>query len=210
MTYRELQGNPLISGSEAEVLAKSLTDADGTAKRLAALPQVSRALTLNSFIPNDQDQKIAIIKAAATRLHGALEPKREPAPSDKDTVDAIRSTAENPSMVAGSASGPGAEAARKVSGLLTRLAQSGAASWKRAEAAVAPSLSYDLERLRNSLDPQHVSSKDLPQDLARDWLLPDGRARVQVLPKGDPRDVNVLREFATSVMATEPLARVQR
>ena len=118
MTYRELQGNPLTSGSEAEVVAKSLADADSTAKRLAALPQVLRVLTLNSFVPDDQDQKIAVIKAAATRLHGALEPKREPAPSDKDTVDAIRSTAENLSKVAGSATGPGAEAARKVSGLL--------------------------------------------------------------------------------------------
>ena len=128
MTYRELQGNPLTSGSEAEVVTKSLADADSTAKRLAALPQVLRVLTLNSFVPDDQDQKIAIIKAAATRLHGALEPKREPAPSDKDTVDAIRSTAENLSKVAGSATGPGAEAARKVSSLLIRLAQSDAAS----------------------------------------------------------------------------------
>ena len=71
---------------------------------------------------------------------------------------------------------------------------------------MAPSLSYDLERLRNSLDPQLVTIKNLPKDLARDWLLPDGRARVQVLPKGDPSDVNVLRDFATSVMAAEPSA----
>ena len=206
MTYRELQGNPLTSGSEAEVVTKSLADADSTAKRLAALPQVLRVLTLNSFVPDDQDQKIAIIKAAATRLHGALEPKREPAPSDKDTVDAIRSAAENLSKVAGSATGPGAEAARKVSSLLIRLAQSDAGARKLAEAAVAPSLSYDLERLRNSLDPQLVTIKNLPKDLARDWLLPDGRARVQVLPKGDPSNVNVLRDFATSVLATEPSA----
>ena len=36
--------------------------------------------------------------------------------------------------------------------------------------------------------------------------MPDGRARVQVLPKGDPNDDDVLRKFATSVLAAEPLA----
>ncbi len=40
----------------------------------------------------------------------------------------------------------------------------------------------------------------------RDWVLPDGRARVQALPKGDPNDTNVLRTFATSVLAAEPSA----
>ena len=30
----------------------------------------------------------------------------------------------------------------------------------------------------------------------RDWVLPDGRARVQALPKGDPNDTKVLRTIA--------------
>src|SRR6202035_1646648 len=46
----------------------------------------------------------------------------------------------------------------------------------------------------------------LPPDLAREWLLPDGRARVQALPKGDPNDTNVLRNFATAVLRVEPSA----
>jgi uncharacterized protein len=206
VAYRELQGNPLTSGSDADIVARSLADADGIAKRLAALPLVLRTLTLNSFVPDDQEQKIAVIKAAALRLRGALNAKLEPAPSDVDTVDAIRSTADNLLKVAGTASGPGAEAARNVSGLLTRLAQSDAAARKRTASAVVPSLIVDLERLQASLDPQLVTIENLPADLVRNWLLPDGSARVQALPKGDPSDVGVLRNFATSVMAAEPLA----
>jgi uncharacterized protein len=206
VAYRELQGNPLTSGTEAEVVAGSLGDADVIAGRLAALPQVLRTLTLNSFIPADQGQKISVVKSAATRLLGALDPKRDPAPSDKDNVDAIRSTAANLLKVAGTATGPGADAARSVAGLLTRLAQSDPATRNRAEAAVVPSLNHDLERLRTSLDPQPVTIKDLPQNLVRDWLLPDGRARVQALPKGDASDVGVLRSFATSILAVEPSA----
>lgn len=206
VAYHELQGNPLTSGTDAGVVARSLPEADRIAKRLAALPQVSRTLTLNSFVPDDQEQKIAVIKAAAVRLRSALDAKPAPAPSDQDTVDAIRATAANFLKVAGAEAGPGAEAARSVSGLLTRLAQSDVATRKRAEAAVVPSLNYDLGQLRDSLDPHQVTLGNLPTDLVRDWLLPDGRARVQALPKGDPGNVDVLRHFATSVMATEPLA----
>jgi hypothetical protein len=36
--------------------------------------------------------------------------------------------------------------------------------------------------------------------------LPDGRARVQALPKGDPNDTNVLRQFAIAVLQAEPSA----
>jgi uncharacterized protein len=40
----------------------------------------------------------------------------------------------------------------------------------------------------------------------RDWLSPDGTARVNALPKGDPNDTNVLRGFATAVLRAEPPA----
>jgi hopanoid biosynthesis associated RND transporter like protein HpnN len=206
VTYRQLRGNPLTSGTEAEVVAKSLADADSIAKRLAALPQVLRTLTLDSFVPHDQEEKVKVIKATAMRLHGALGANHETSPSDKDDVDTIRSTAANLLKVAGTTAGPGADAARTVAGLLTRLADADVATRGRAEAAVIPSLNYDLDRLRDSLDPQFVTIKDLPQNLVRDWLLADGRARVQVLPKGDSGDVGVIKNFATSVMAVEPSA----
>src|SRR5258707_5496181 len=74
VTYRELQNDPETSGNDAEVLAPSLEKADETAKRLGALPEVSRTLTLSSLIPADQDQKIAALKAASQRLGRALNP----------------------------------------------------------------------------------------------------------------------------------------
>src|ERR1700680_2256276 len=46
----------------------------------------------------------------------------------------------------------------------------------------------------------------MPPDLVRDWVSPDGRSRVQALPKGDPNDTNVLRNFATAVLRVEPSA----
>jgi uncharacterized protein len=204
--YRELQGNPETSGNDAEMLATSLDEANSTAKRLAALPEVSRALTLSNFIPDDQDEKIAAIKSAAHDLGPVLDtPRQQPAPSDEDVVEAIRKTAGDLSKVAGNATGPGAEAARQVSDLLMHLAESTAATRSNAEAATVPLLVYDLDQLRNSLDPYPVTVKTLPPDVIRDWVLPDGRARVQALPKGSPGDDNVLRRFATAAVLFQPV-----
>jgi len=99
-----------------------------------------------------------------------------------------------------------ATGARHVSDLLTRLAQSDATTRSKVEAATVPPLIHDLERLRISLDAQPVTLKSLPASLVRNWILPDGRARVQVLPKGDLNDDNILQKFSAAVLAAEPAA----
>jgi hopanoid biosynthesis associated RND transporter like protein HpnN len=207
VTYRELQGDPETRGNDADVLVTSLDEANAAAKRLSALPEVARTRTLSNFIPDDQNEKIAAIKLAAHNLGPALNPAhRQPAPSDQDTVDAIRKTASDLTRVAGDATGPGADATRHVSGLLMRLAESNAAIRSSAEAAVVPSLVHDLDQLRDSLDPHPVTVKTLPPDLVRDWVSPDGHARVEALPKGNANDSKILKKFATAVLAAEPSA----
>jgi hypothetical protein len=206
-TYRELQKNPETSGNDAELLAPSLGRADQTASRLGSLPTVSRTLTLSSFIPTDQTEKIAAVASASRGLASALNPsQQQPMPSDQDVITAIRITAADLLKAAGNASGPGANAARHVSDLLTRLAQSDATTRTKAIAAIVPPLLIDLAQLRMSLDPKPVTIKTLPPDLVRAWLLPDGRARLQILPKGDLNDTDVLRQFATAILAAEPSA----
>ncbi|MGM5028280.1 MMPL family transporter [Tardiphaga sp. 862_B3_N4_1] len=206
VTYREIQDNPLTGGSDAEVVTKSIADAESVAKRLAALPQVLRALTLNSLIPDDQEQKIAAIRAAGSTLRKSLDEKRDPAPADADTIDAIRATAANLTKVSSASAGRGADAARNLSSLLTRLAQSDMGIRQKAERAFVPSLIDGLDHLRDSLGAAPVTLENLPTSLVRNWLLPDGRARVQIMPKGDANDAAVLRAFATSVLSTEPSA----
>jgi hypothetical protein len=170
------------------------------------LPEVSRTLTLNSFVPGDQDSKLAVIRAAAPHLLGSFKLPVQPAPSDKDTVEAIGKAAADLSRVALNATGSTADAARHLSGLLTRLAEADAATRGRAEAATVPSLLGDLAGLRSSFDPEPVTIATLPANLVRDWILPDGRARVQVVPKGDPSQNEVLRRFASAVLVAEPSA----
>jgi hopanoid biosynthesis associated RND transporter like protein HpnN len=206
-TYRELQQDPEASGNDAELLAQSLGEADQKAKRLAGLPEVSQALTLNNLIPADQEQKIAALREASQRLGPALNPRRkQQAPRDQENVAAIEAAAKDLASAAGSENGAAATSARHVSDLLMRLAASNAATRGRAEAAFVPALVYDLELLRKTLSPQLITIDTLPQNLVRDWLSADGTALVKALPKGDPNDTNVLRNFATAVLCAEPSA----
>jgi uncharacterized protein len=207
ITYRQLQSDPQTSSNDAEILAPSLQQADNLAKQLAELPEVSRTLTLSSFIPGEQDEKIAVLRGASRTLSRVLNPRDKlPAPSDQDSVAAIRNAATALKKAAGDTRSPGADAARNVSGLLDQLAGADADMRREAEAALVSPLTYDLDRLRKSLVPEAVTLKTLPENLVQDWMLPDGRTRVQAIPKGDPNATDVLRRFAKAVLRAAPAA----
>lgn len=207
VTYRQLQHEPQATTSDAEILEPSEQQAVRTAKRLAALPEVSRTLTLDSLIPRDQHQKIMALQAASREFDGALSPpRRPPAPTDQETVAAIEGAANALAKAAADRNDRGADAARNVAGLLRRLADADADARRRAEAALVSPLTFDLDLLRRNLAPEEVTTATLPPTLVRDWVLPDGRARVQVIPKGDPNDTDVLRNFAAAVLRAAPLA----
>jgi predicted RND superfamily exporter protein len=49
-----------------------------------------------------------------------------------------------------------------------------------------------------------VTLDQVPHVIVEQWQTADGRARVEVLPKGDPNDNDTLRKFATAVRAAQP------
>jgi hopanoid biosynthesis associated RND transporter like protein HpnN len=206
VTYHLLQRDPETSANDAEILSPSVEQAEAIAKRLGDLPEVSRTITVNRYIPGDQDAKIKELKSASGKLRRALEAGNRPAATDEQTVGLIKQAAKALSDAAGNQQGSAADTARNVSAQLTRLADANSALRQKAEAAVIPPLLYDLGQLRKSLSPQPISIANLPPDLLRAWVLPDGRARVEALPKGDPNNSNVLQQFAAAVLKADPTA----
>jgi hypothetical protein len=73
-----------------------------------------------------------------------------------------------------------------------------------ARTALLPGLKALLGQLRTALQAAPVGFESLPVDLVRDWVAADGRARIQVFPKGNSNDNAVLRRFAAAVRAVEP------
>jgi len=204
-TFLELRKDPQTGANAIEIVAPDLGAADAIAKRLSALPEVAQTQTLSYLIPVDQEQKLALIRDASEVLKNSINPAEvSPPPSDQENIEALTSTADRLSAVAENAQGPGAEAARRLSGLLLQLAKSERHVRTVVEKAVVSPLRVSVDQVRRELDPEQVTADAIPADLKRDWLTPDGRARVQVLPQGDPDDTRVLRNFVSAVLAVAP------
>ncbi|HEY4405200.1 MAG TPA: hopanoid biosynthesis-associated RND transporter HpnN, partial [Xanthobacteraceae bacterium] len=87
---------------------------------------------------------------------------------------------------------------------LAGLAKADAATRAKAEDVLIAPLKVALAGLATSLQAEPITDMTLPADLTAQWLKPDGRARVEVYPKGDPNDNEVLRQFARGVLAVAP------
>jgi uncharacterized protein len=203
-----LSKDPTFNVNAAQVLVPP-AEVASVSKALSALPQVARVRTLESFIPADQDEKLRSIRAAASALDPPLGAQHSAAPSDAENVAALRSTAKALLDAAGQGSGAGAQAARRLAGDLSRLADGDPALRARAEAAFVRPLEIDLQTLRRSLQAQEVTRASLPADLVRAWTAPDGRTRVEAAPAGDPNDSQNLRRFALAVLSVQPTATGQ-
>ncbi len=204
-TYYKLRRDPATGANAIDIVAPDLDAANAMAHRLSRLPQVAQVRTLDSFIPEDQDAKLRLIGEAAAALRDSLHPaETSPAPADHDTVNALISAADSLTAAARDRHGPGPEAALRLAGLLAKLARAGAADRERVERAFAEPLRFMLGMLRSSFAPEGVSRATIPADIARDWVALDGRARIEVLPAGDPDNSETVHDFVTAVLAAEP------
>jgi hopanoid biosynthesis associated RND transporter like protein HpnN len=208
-TIRELSHDPNAGANAAQVLAKSPAEAAAIAKKLAALPEVASTRTIDSFVPNDQDRKLALLAKARQALGSALDRTRRPAPSDAENAAALRRGAASLRQAAGDAKGGGADAARRLADDLDRLAESDQGHRAAVAAAFTTALMPDLADLRDGLQAAKVARASLPAELTRDWTAADGRTRVEVMPKGDSNDDATMRRFARAVLAAEPAATGQ-
>ena len=203
-TYLDLRSDPATGASTIEVLAPSLAAAKQEADRIGKLPEVSRVMTIESFVPPDQPQKLEAIGHATKALGPTLAQPPRPQPTDAEIVTALDSGVNTLSQVVGSQEGPGAMAAKRLAAALSQLAKADAATRAKAQEVLISPLEIALDGLRSSLQAEPITDMTLPADLADQWLKPDGRARVEVYPKGDPNDNEVLRQFARTVLAVEP------
>jgi len=204
-TFLELKNDPESGANDIEILRPTLAQADATAAKLKALPQVERVTTLSTFIPDHQGDKLALIADAAKTLNPALNPAAPAAPtSDAQTVSMINSTVDALNRLAGDGTGTGAVAAKRLAAAMTALAKADPSVLQRADAAFVQPLKVTLDDLRNLLKAQEITRGNLPPVLARDWITPDGKARIDVAPKGDPNDNDVLHAFADAVQTVAP------
>jgi uncharacterized protein len=207
-TLRALAADPDWTPYAINVLAPSLAEAQALSQRLAALPEVSSVVTLQSFVPKEQKDKLELVDDAASVLGSALEDVSfRPAPTDEElqrglasTVAALQSTASQ------AEEGPASRAVRRLADALDRLKAATPDVRARAQRAVTVPLAVTLEQIRTELKASPVSIETLPPELVADWMTKDGRARIQVLPSSGRTDNEFLRHFSAAVLKVAPTA----
>ncbi len=202
-TFNDLSKDPRTAPNTISILAPSLEDAKKLATRLEKVPTVDRAITLASFVPEDAAEKIAAVRKAAETLAPALEAKPRAAPSDEENRKAIDNVVDMLKIAEEQgAPAPMVRFARATEDLMK------AAPAQRAAAQAALFLHFPalIGQLRLALSPQAAGLDAVPADVRRDWLTADGRARVEVTPKGDSSRDAALQTFAREVRAVAPHA----
>jgi hopanoid biosynthesis associated RND transporter like protein HpnN len=205
-TYLDLRRDPSTGVNAVNVLVPSVAEADAVSRKLKALPEVAGVTTITTFVPDDQEAKLAAIAQAAMLLDPVLQAERRPAPTDEENVAAIKHVVDELNEAAGKMNGTGADAVPRLAAALSKLAQAEPAVRARAEAVFMVPAVADIDDIRSLLQAQPVTLDNLPPDATRDWRTADGKIRVSAVPTGDPTDNENLRTFARAVLAAEPAA----
>ena len=208
-TFLDLRKDPNTGANAINVMTNSDADAKKIEEKLEKLPEVLRVMSLDSFVPQDQPAKLRLIAQAAKVLNPVLNPDSvDPAPTDQENVEALKGSVESLRKAAADAKGqgPGAAASRRLADALSKLAESDQATREKAQDVFVMPLKITLDGLKNTMQAQQVTLKNLPPELVNAWKAKDGLMRVEALPKGDPNDNDTLRKFASAVLAAEPTA----
>lgn len=204
-TLYDLMDDPLTNPFTIDILTDNAAEAATLAEKIRPLALVDDVLTVNSFVPSDQAPKLALIEDAAGILAPTLAPREPAAPVTADQIRMAAGTAYQqiqlalPKLAADHPLAAVAADLRALSAATDAVVMS-------ADRALTRFLPMQLEQLRLALTARGITLADIPADLTRDWVLPGGRARIQVVPKPEARDREGLARFVEQVSAVAPSA----
>jgi len=193
---------------DLNVLAPNLAAADVLAQRLRAIPEVDSVVTMSSFVPADQEEKLEIIGDIALFLTPLLldSPPKPPPSNDerrrllddfkKRLDDAAAAAAASPSLT---------EAIKRLATAIARQDRSDK-GLQSLEHRLVGALPQRLNALRDAMAAKRVALEDIPADVRDRQIAPDGQARVQVFPKTKLIDIDDLRSFVSVILKNEPTA----
>jgi uncharacterized protein len=92
----------------------------------------------------------------------------------------------------------------RLADLFDKTAASSDAVLDRIQTVLLSGLVDQFRQLRLTLSATTVTMADLPPELVRSWVAPDGQARAEIFPAGNADDNDVLRKFVSAVRAVVP------
>ena len=199
-TLLDLLGDSRVEPYSAEILAGDLATAERLALDLERLPEVDSALTLGDFVPQAQEDKLAVIDEMAFFLTPVLRPQARVEPPSFDeqraAIEALRRGLDG-------VEGPLAVGAARLASAFDRLELSDAAlaSLNR---VLLGGLPARLRALDEALEAEAITPDDLPVQVRERNLAADGRAKIEVIPRENLHDADARSRFVDAVLAVAP------
>jgi hopanoid biosynthesis associated RND transporter like protein HpnN len=215
--FRELLADAEDSPWHAVALAKARKEAEFLAQRVAQLPEVSKVVTIQDFVPLEQEEKLLLIEEMAlTTGPIAMSTRPEPPPKgdaarQRHALETLASALDR--FIKAQPSHPATETARKLksslANLFTRLDTASADERGKllnsVEDDLLVTLPIALQSLRLATEAAPFNEDDLPIELINRWHSPiTGEYRVAIYPAEDLNDNDALRRFVKSVQHVAP------
>jgi hopanoid biosynthesis associated RND transporter like protein HpnN len=216
VTFQELLTQGRNSPWTLTVLASNSEDAARFANSLSELKPVDMGLTLEKFVPPDQEEKLTIIEEMGLLLGPELsEMSDRPPPAAKEQIASLRDF----STILGkylknTPNAPPSRAAsrlrdtlnRFLAGLRTQDTAMQVQTLGNLQTSLLGSLPARLDALSTSLQAEEISRDNLPEDLVDQWVSKDNHYRVTVFPRENLSDNEAMHRFVAAVHKVAPNA----
>ncbi|MBW2419452.1 MAG: MMPL family transporter [Deltaproteobacteria bacterium] len=198
------------------VLVGDQKEAAHIAEQVEALPEVDFALTLASYVPEEQQEKLEILADIAFFLEEPILEKPQGGSAASPGSADVRMTALRDLYeyldTSGLAAGDDALAAGvgqlrdRLGVFLERIVREGRSqeALDEFEVLLLSSLPDQLARLRRALAASEIQLSTLPPSLRRQMRTDEGIARVQVFPSADMSVLEDLEDFVVAVQGVAP------
>lgn len=214
--FHDLMESPNTMPWYVDIVKEDLETAEAVAVRARELETVRLALTLQSYVPDDQEEKLEILGDLAMIFEtppGAGDVER-PQQSVEEQVQALRDLYEylgSDELDLSETVAPGSSA--PLAGSVVRLQdhlrdfveraerEGNEAALANLEAILMAPLPAQLERLRHAMQAESITLESLPEGLVKRMKTDDGRARIQVFPEVDLRRLEEFRAFVQELKA---------
>jgi len=219
-TFRELLADPDLSPWHIAVLADDRQETDNLAKRLAALPEVNKVVTMLDFVPGQQEEKFSLIQEMALTIGpiAATPPPQVRIASDAILVEQYKAlrklvtalerfTVQHPEHPAATSAGALKSSLGRLFAELDKVgSQEKSKLLYAVEDDLLAMLPLALQSLRTATEATVFDENDLPAALRDRWHSEKGGYRLAVYPQEDLNDNDALRRFVRAVQQVAPHA----
>jgi len=213
VTIKELFKKEMTCPWTISILAANAKEAEEMANRLKSLKEVKEAITISSFVPEDQSSKLAILSDIALFMPPGLETLKTEKLSYEKNVASLESLESSLKKVLSKAQEKDGAYATSISRLHRSLErfkkalthpEDGKEALDKLEQSLLSYLPNLFHELKASLRASAVKESDLPQELRLRYVTSDGRYRVEVFPRENILEADSLKRFVEAVTALAP------